>query len=221
MDASAGAGDHAPAAPASAEVLWAAVPPDTDLLVTHAPPARHRDADDRGDPQGCEALRRALARVRPALHVCGHVHAGRGAESVRWGPATARDGACEERGTEAWDVGGARGARGVGRVDLTARRGRGSAPPPAPVPPPAGAGEGSEGATAPSPVEPAASDPDAVPAPADGGDGRGARRATCVVNAAVMATSWPYPRGPARFNQPVVVDLDLPVAGGDAAAPGG
>lgn len=43
--------------------------------------------------------------------------------------------------------------------------------------------------------------------------GRMGRRETCVVNAAVLAASWPHSAagGGGRFNKPVVVDLDLPV----------
>lgn len=36
------------------------------------------------------------------------------------------------------------------------------------------------------------------------------RRETCVVNACIMANSWPH-QGGKRFNTPIVVDLDLPV----------
>lgn len=36
------------------------------------------------------------------------------------------------------------------------------------------------------------------------------RRETCIVNAAIMATSWPHRAGK-RFNAPIVVDLELPV----------
>lgn len=40
--------------------------------------------------------------------------------------------------------------------------------------------------------------------------GRLGRKETCVVNASIMANSWPH-RGGKRFNAPIVVDLDLPV----------
>ncbi|EDO04896.1 hypothetical protein SS1G_07379 [Sclerotinia sclerotiorum 1980 UF-70] len=43
--------------------------------------------------------------------------------------------------------------------------------------------------------------------------GRMGRRETCVVNAAMMASSWPHGkgRGGKKFNKPIVVDIDLPV----------
>ncbi|KAI9866745.1 MAG: hypothetical protein M1813_000687 [Trichoglossum hirsutum] len=46
--------------------------------------------------------------------------------------------------------------------------------------------------------------------------GRLGRRETCVVNAAIMAKSWPHKgNGGKKFNRPVVVDLELPVWGGE------
>jgi hypothetical protein len=35
------------------------------------------------------------------------------------------------------------------------------------------------------------------------------RRESCIVNAAILATSWPHRQGK-QFNAPIVVDLDLP-----------
>ena len=51
--------------------------------------------------------------------------------------------------------------------------------------------------------------------------GRLDRLETVVINAAIMATSWPYRKGEGRFNKPIVVDLDLPVVGGDDDGAGG
>ncbi|QSZ30622.1 hypothetical protein DSL72_000179 [Monilinia vaccinii-corymbosi] len=43
--------------------------------------------------------------------------------------------------------------------------------------------------------------------------GRMGRQETCVVNAAMMASSWPHAKGSGgrKFNKPIVVDIDLPV----------
>jgi hypothetical protein len=46
------------------------------------------------------------------------------------------------------------------------------------------------------------------------------RRESCIVNAAVVATSWPH-RGGKRFNAPIVVNLDLPVWQADHAVANG
>jgi len=40
--------------------------------------------------------------------------------------------------------------------------------------------------------------------------GRLGRRETCVINAAIMASSWQH-LGAKKFNKPIVVDIDLPV----------
>ncbi|KAK3900874.1 Metallo-dependent phosphatase-like protein [Staphylotrichum tortipilum] len=57
--------------------VWAGrVPPATEVLVTHGPPRAHLDLMRTG----CEGLLREVWRVRPRLHVCGHVHEGAGRE---------------------------------------------------------------------------------------------------------------------------------------------
>jgi hypothetical protein len=41
--------------------------------------------------------------------------------------------------------------------------------------------------------------------------GRMGRQETCIINAAIMASSWPHGAGGKKFNKPIVVDIDLPV----------
>nr|POF13095.1 putative rhamnogalacturonate lyase c [Quercus suber] len=70
---------------------WAdTVPADTDVLVTHTPAKFHLDLPAA---LGCEHLLAEVWRVRPAVHVFGHVHAGKtdtfgrlrgGVEVVHW-----------------------------------------------------------------------------------------------------------------------------------------
>ena len=57
------------------------VPADTDVLITHTPPRHHLDLPWG---MGCDFLRRETWRVKPKVHVCGHVHAGHGREDVFW-----------------------------------------------------------------------------------------------------------------------------------------
>jgi Icc-related predicted phosphoesterase len=58
---------------------WAQVPDGTDILVTHCPPYGILDgAAGTDEHEGCSALREAVARVKPRLHVFGHVHTGYG-----------------------------------------------------------------------------------------------------------------------------------------------
>ncbi|KAG0129325.1 Metallo-dependent phosphatase-like protein [Tuber indicum] len=59
---------------------WEIIPPDVDILVTHGPPAGYL-SDDRN---GCDGLLKALWRVRPMLHVFGHVHSSYGATALTY-----------------------------------------------------------------------------------------------------------------------------------------
>jgi predicted phosphodiesterase len=61
---------------------WALIPEHTDILVTHGPPMGIRDRTITGEAVGCEELRAAVARVRPRLHVFGHIHESYGVEKL-------------------------------------------------------------------------------------------------------------------------------------------
>ena len=50
------------------------VPCDTDILVTHGPPQYYLDGEGLGD----DSLMQEVRKVKPILHVFGHVHAGHG-----------------------------------------------------------------------------------------------------------------------------------------------
>lgn len=54
-------------------------PPGVDILITHGPPLAHLDLQ-----LGCVHLLKELWRVRPRLHVFGHVHEGAGTERVQF-----------------------------------------------------------------------------------------------------------------------------------------
>lgn len=57
------------------EALFSRIPKDTDILITHGPPQGILDQSSKhGKPQGCEQLLAAVRRVRPRLHVFGHIH---------------------------------------------------------------------------------------------------------------------------------------------------
>ncbi|KAL2127124.1 hypothetical protein VTI74DRAFT_11303 [Chaetomium olivicolor] len=53
------------------------IPDETDVLVTHTPPAHHLDLGN-----GCAGLLDEIWRVKPKLHVFGHVHYAHGKEAV-------------------------------------------------------------------------------------------------------------------------------------------
>lgn len=57
------------------EEIWSCVPDDVDVLITHTPAQGILDMDAFGQHIGCAELKKALeSRLRPVLHVCGHVH---------------------------------------------------------------------------------------------------------------------------------------------------
>jgi Icc-related predicted phosphoesterase len=66
-----------PRGPQLAEI-WAKIPDDIDVLITHTPPYGILDQLISGKHVGCADLANALARVRPKLHVFGHIHEGYG-----------------------------------------------------------------------------------------------------------------------------------------------
>ena len=54
---------------------WHKIPKNVDILVTHGPPLRMRDLTAEGEHAGCGDLYEAVVRrVKPRLHVFGHVH---------------------------------------------------------------------------------------------------------------------------------------------------
>jgi predicted phosphohydrolase len=57
---------------------WALVPAGVDVLVTHGPPHGVLDRTFVGERVGCEELSRALERIRPRLHLFGHIHEAHG-----------------------------------------------------------------------------------------------------------------------------------------------
>lgn len=74
---------HAFQYPRGGDAWSETVPEDVDVLITHTPPKYHLDLSmPRG--LGCEHLLRELERVKPALHVFGHVHWGAGTEVLHW-----------------------------------------------------------------------------------------------------------------------------------------
>lgn len=58
--------------------VWATIPADTDVLITHGPPHGILDRNFQGEPTGCEELRPRVLDISPKLHVFGHIHEGFG-----------------------------------------------------------------------------------------------------------------------------------------------
>ncbi|MGZ4996593.1 MAG: metallophosphoesterase [Methylobacter sp.] len=54
--------------------VWAKIPNDIDVLITHTPPYGVLDQVPGGEHVGCEELLKALQRIRPRTHIFGHIH---------------------------------------------------------------------------------------------------------------------------------------------------
>lgn len=82
-------------APAKLVEIYAEIPDDVDILVSHQPPYGYGDTipneyliyqDDKNDPHvGSKELAAAIVRVHPKLVVCGHIHGGFGRYAGCWG----------------------------------------------------------------------------------------------------------------------------------------
>jgi len=58
---------------------WEKIPRDVDILVTHGPPHGIRDENAGKVNAGCKDLERLVTeRLRPRIHVFGHIHEGYG-----------------------------------------------------------------------------------------------------------------------------------------------
>lgn len=61
---------------------WEKIPHDTQVLITHTPPADILDRSSRGLDLGCRHLRATVSQISPTLHCFGHVHASAGREQI-------------------------------------------------------------------------------------------------------------------------------------------
>ena len=67
---------------------WDMIPEGTDVIVTHGPP--YGIMDECGDMNdrskmvhvGCEELLKAVQRIKPKLHIFGHIHEGHGQTTI-------------------------------------------------------------------------------------------------------------------------------------------
>ncbi|EAW08135.1 metallophosphatase domain-containing protein [Aspergillus clavatus NRRL 1] len=203
-------------ASADAPALWNHIPLDADVVVTHTPPRSHCDTRSTGEPVGCPALLQALSQVRPLLAVCGHVHESRGYERVVW-PSRPSSGTTGEL-PDAQVVRGnlpPSGSKKQSLVDLTGKKAERLDNDGFCISGPSSLSTtfGSSQNAMLLPSSPALTC--AKPEDMDGHEMtcndeiRSARRETCIVNASIMATSWPH-RGGRKFHAPIVVDLELP-----------
>jgi len=60
---------------------WDLIPEVIDVLITHGPPFGIGDLTARGDKAGCQDLLEVLERIKPRVHIFGHIHEGYGITS--------------------------------------------------------------------------------------------------------------------------------------------
>jgi Icc-related predicted phosphoesterase len=63
-----------------AKSRWDRIPDGIDVLVTHGPPKGIMDEAPNGYSLGCEELLQAVRRIKPRLHVFGHIHHSHGVQ---------------------------------------------------------------------------------------------------------------------------------------------
>ena len=58
---------------------WELIPDDVDVLITHGPVyGIHDQVENEKEHLGCRDLLDEMLRVKPKVHVCGHIHSGYG-----------------------------------------------------------------------------------------------------------------------------------------------
>jgi len=58
---------------------WDAIPEDTDILITHGPPFGYLDIPGgQSIRTGCEILRDKVDKIKPKIHIFGHIHGSAG-----------------------------------------------------------------------------------------------------------------------------------------------
>lgn len=64
----------------SLKAVWDKIPDNIDILVTHGPAFGFVDTvyNRPADHLGCELLTQRIGIIKPKIHVCGHIHTGRG-----------------------------------------------------------------------------------------------------------------------------------------------
>lgn len=53
---------------------WEKIPLNTDILITHGPPFGILDKTKRGELVGCKDILPFIEKIKPKLHVFGHIH---------------------------------------------------------------------------------------------------------------------------------------------------
>jgi Icc-related predicted phosphoesterase len=87
--------------------VWASLPEELDILITHGPPKGvldiTRDRDTNALIQvGCASLRKRVAQIKPKIHIFGHIHDEKGVSNAgvfeRDGTKFVNCSVCDNRG---------------------------------------------------------------------------------------------------------------------------
>jgi Icc-related predicted phosphoesterase len=62
--------------------VWESIPEQVDILITHSPPFGVLDIEAGGYQEGCRDLLKRVKKVKPRIHVFGHIHEGYGTMEV-------------------------------------------------------------------------------------------------------------------------------------------
>jgi Icc-related predicted phosphoesterase len=81
---------------AQIKAKWDLIPDGVDIVVTHGPPAGYGDQVPSGERVGCADLLDALKRIKPKLHICGHIHLGSGTYETDFGTKVLNASICNE-----------------------------------------------------------------------------------------------------------------------------
>jgi predicted phosphohydrolase len=55
---------------------WDLIPEGIDILITHGPPYGIGDLTSRGEYVGCQDLLEVIEKIKPGVHIFGHIHEG-------------------------------------------------------------------------------------------------------------------------------------------------
>ena len=73
--------------------IWGLIPRDTDILITHGPPNGILDQVEPGEEHlGCIDLWLAVKKIKPMMHVFGHIHGGYGQKTIEYGQKNPENG---------------------------------------------------------------------------------------------------------------------------------
>lgn len=65
--------------------IWDMIPEDTDILITHGPAWQRLDINEQREYCGSKTLRQRVDKIKPRVHICGHIHESYGEMKTDYG----------------------------------------------------------------------------------------------------------------------------------------